>query len=198
MKAIGLDLSLSATGVASTHASTGEPWLSTHTIYTDRSATRANIIDHARLKLIYRPILSLVLAVRPDVIGIEKPLLIAKGDTSIRLAELHGFLKCWMDEKGFVYEDLDPNHVHQYGTGRGKAQKPEMLAAVTARYGPKDACNVLVGDHNAADALVCVAMVLDAHGQPLADKQGRAIEVPASHRKALSGRTWRELKAVSA
>jgi crossover junction endodeoxyribonuclease RuvC len=179
LRAIGLDLSLAKTGLAATHSSTGEPRLFTETIHVDRSAKLANIIDHARLRQIYHRIFKAV-ECRPDIVAIEKPLLVAgKGDTSIRLAELHGLVKCWLFEHNIPYVDIDPNHVKQYATGSGGATKEAVLASMRSHCSALGDRRPFIGDDNAADAMSCLSMVLDALGQPL-------FTVPEKHRGPLA------------
>jgi crossover junction endodeoxyribonuclease RuvC len=197
LRVIGLDLSLKATGLAATHSSDGQPRLFTETIYTDISPTRTNIIDHPRVHQVFSRVAKAV-ECRPDLVVIEKPLIVARtGDVPIRLAELHGLVKHWLYARSIAYVDVDPKHVKQYATGRGNAVKEEVLAAMLARYSPDSACNVKIGDHNAADALSLLAMGLDANGQPLVDKSGQVIVVPDSHRSPLNKVRWPLLKAVS-
>ena len=49
MRAVALDLSLTATGIAVTHDSVGEPRLSCRTV-TPRRYPTPNLIDHRRMK----------------------------------------------------------------------------------------------------------------------------------------------------
>jgi len=71
----------------------------------------------------------------------------------------------------------------KYATGKGNAGKDEVLAAVVRRYSDHQ-----VADNNQADALVLRAMVADHYGAPLA-------EVPARHREALSSVAWPVLES---
>jgi crossover junction endodeoxyribonuclease RuvC len=77
--------------------------------------------------------------------------------------------------------EVQPTARAKYATGKGNAGKDEVLAAVVRRYP-----DVLVSNNNEADALVLRAMGCDQLGQPLAD-------VPAAHRAALAKVAWPEI-----
>ncbi|BCJ45351.1 hypothetical protein GCM10010168_86200 [Actinoplanes ianthinogenes] len=119
---------------------------------------------------------------QPDVVAIEEPLLLDKGDTSLRLAELHGAVKHWLWARSIPYVDVHLTKVKTYATGNGGAKKDVVLAAMIARYGSR----LHIGTDDEADAMSLLAAALDAYGQPLAD-------VPDSHRRALSGVEWPKL-----
>jgi crossover junction endodeoxyribonuclease RuvC len=176
IRALGLDLSLAATGLARTHTSTGEARLSTGAITAVRSPAglRRNLMDHGRVGYLLGEIIRAITGCRPQIIAIEAPLLVDLGDASIRLAEVHGALKHWCWSRGIPYVDINNQHVKIYAAGSGSASKEDVLAGIRATYGR----TVHVGDHNAADALSLLAMTLHAYGEPL-------VEVPESHRRAL-------------
>jgi crossover junction endodeoxyribonuclease RuvC len=181
LRLVALDLSLTATGIAVTHDQACEPRLSCRTV-TPRKRPSETTIDHVRL---HETICAVQAAVkcRPDLVVIERPLQIeGKGDTSVRLGELHGPIKHWLWSRQIPYVDVHLTHVKQYATGAGNADKPTVLAAVIATYGRL----LHVGTHDEADAVSLLASALDHYGQALA-------EVPASHRKALAGTQWPDL-----
>lgn len=183
LRLVALDLSLTGTGIAATHASTGEPRLWCTTIAPRRCPSETTI-DHARLHAIITAIMS---AVRcgPDLVVIEKPLQRpGQGDTSIRLAELHGPVKHWLWTRKIPYVDVNLTHVKQYATGSGNADKDLVRTSITATYGRL----LHIGDHNQADAVSLLAMALDALGQPLA-------AVPDTHRRAVRAVKWPAIAA---
>lgn len=184
LRVLGLDLSLASTGLARTHGSDGQPRLSTTAITTQRTPGHRAGIDHPRLHKIFGAI-SMAAQAGLDLAVIEwLPQYEGHGDTSLRLAELHGLVRHWLWSRGVACVDVKPTHLQMYATGKGKTPKREVWAAVQARYGKT--ANVLIGSEDAADALTLLAMALDAYGQPLA-------EVPAAHRKALAGTSWPDL-----
>lgn len=186
LRLIALDLSLTGTGLASTHTSGGEPRLWCTTIAPRRRPSETTI-DHARLHDIISTVTGLT-SMRPDLVVIEKPLQRSgQGDTSIRLAELHGPIKHWLWCRGIRYVDVNLTHVKQYATGNGGADKEFVLASIIASYGRL----LHIGDHNQADAVSLLAMALDQYGQPLA-------EVPETHRRALRLTRWPQLDLSTA
>ncbi|GIF08704.1 crossover junction endodeoxyribonuclease RuvC [Actinoplanes siamensis] len=184
LKVIGLDLSLTGTGIAATHTGQGEPrlWCSTRTPARRPTLTK---IDHHRL----HEAVSLVMGAarcRPDVVAIEEPILVDKGNTTLRLTELHGAVKHWLWARSIPYIDVHLTKVKTFATGNGGAKKDAVLASMIATYGRL----VHIGTDDEADALSLLAMTLDAYGQPLA-------EVPDSHRRALNGIRWPDLAGVA-
>lgn len=180
LRVVALDLSLTATGIAATHDSGGRPRLACRTVTPRRRPTRT-VIDHERLNEVFAAIANAV-RYTPDLVVVEFLPQLSKGDTSLRLAELHGAMKHWMYSRGLRYVDVQPAHLKQYATGKGNAKKEQVLEAAIARYGRR----LHIATDDEADAVTLLAMALDRYGQPLA-------EVPDTHRKALSGPKWSEL-----
>lgn len=183
LRAVALDLSLTATGIAVTHDQVGEPRLACRTISPRRRPT-ANIIDHARLHETFQAVAA-ALACKPDLVVVEfLPAVTGTGGAPLRLAELHGALKHWMWSKGHRYVDVAPQHVKTYATGQGNAKKELVRAEVTARYGDL----LHIGTNDEADAVGLLTLALDAYGQPLAGR-----EVPAGNRAAVGKVDWPKL-----
>lgn len=186
LRVVALDLSLRATGLAVTHDQLGEPRLSCRTITPPRSPSNPNVIDHPRLHQTFGA-LAAALACKPDLVVVEfLPLFVGKGDSTLRLAELHGALKHFMWSKGHRYVDVQPAHLKQYATGKGNATKVQVREAVTARYGSL----LHIGSEDEADAVTLLALALDAYGQSLAP-------VTAIQGRAVSAVTWPELPEVA-
>lgn len=184
LRVVALDLSLTATGIAVTHDQVGEPRLSCRTV-SPRRRPSATAIDHVRLHETFGAIAAAVKC-KPDLVVIEwLPQFTGHGSATLRLAELHGATKHWLWAQGHTYLDVLPNHLKQYATGRGNANKADVRVAVTARYGRL----LHIGSEDEADATALLAMTLDAYGQPLA-------EVPAGPRKAIAATSWPDLGEV--
>jgi Holliday junction resolvasome RuvABC endonuclease subunit len=83
---------------------------------------------------------------------------------------------------GVPYAVISPNARAKYATGKGNANKAEVLTAAIKRWGHL----VDIGDDNQADALILAAMACDHLESPLAP-------VPAVNRAALVGVTWPDL-----
>lgn len=75
--------------------------------------------------------------------------------------------------------EVAPTQVKKYATGKGTASKEEVLAAVVRRYNSVD-----VADDNEADALVCAAMGARHMGYPLEES------LPAKNLEALGAVRW--------
>lgn len=176
IRALALDLSLAATGLARTHASTGEPRLSCTTLTVPRNSTRPTLMDHRRVHGVFGEVARAAKA-GLDLAVIEwLPQIEGHGDASLRLAELGGVIRHWLWGRGVAYVEVRPQHLKMFATGNGGASKEDVCAAVVARYGRLLAINPR--DDNQCDAVTLLAMGLHAMGEPLAD-------VPETHRRAL-------------
>lgn len=182
---VALDLSLAATGVAATHDHQGRrgTGLLARTVHTARTAHGDTDMDHQRVHAVLADVFAALKAL-PHLVVIEwLPQFEGKGDASLRLAELHGVIKHYLWTRRVPYRDMKPTYVQMWATGKGRASKREVRAAVTATYGHL----VHVGDDNQADAVSAVTAALAAYGQPL-------VPVNSSHqRRALSGVKWPDL-----
>lgn len=167
----GLDLSLTGTGIA-TYApptATRPSPVATRTVHTTR------LTGHQRLAEILLAISDLRDC---ELVVIEDVWLGLKGNTALRLAELHGLVKHWLWLRCIPYVLVQPAQLKLYAVGKGggkDAGKDQVLLAVERRYGGL----ATVTDNNQADALVLLAMALEHYGAPLA-------EVPVVHTLALA------------
>lgn len=181
MRVVGLDLSLTATGVAAEDGplvlSTSlrgmerlawlqeEVWITSSTCLTDGCSCDG-----------YHP---------PDLVVLEG-YAYGRLNQGHQLGELGGAVRLTLHREGVPFVDVPPACLKKYATGRGNAGKEEVLAAAIRRlsYGGHD--------HNEADALWLRAMAVDHY-----DCGGEPCLVPASHRQALQKVEWPELAAVS-
>lgn len=174
----GLDLSLTGTGIA-THAG-GD--------LTTRTIDGSRLTGHKRLQTIMTAVGELR---HYDLVVIEDVFQAGRGDTSIRLAELHGLVKHWLWLRGIPYVLVHNTAVKTYALGKGSGAgttKEAVVLAVERRYGGF----VTVSDNNQADALVLLAMALERYGVPL-------VDVPPTHQRALSKVTgWPALEGAEA
>jgi crossover junction endodeoxyribonuclease RuvC len=185
LRLLALDLSLSATGLASTYTHRGEPALNATTIHTRRYAPEG--IDHRRIHAVYTAVKPF-LDRKPHLVIIEwLPQFDGHGDATLRLAELHGVIRhyLWVNQVPVV--DIRPTYLQMYATGSGRAQKTKVREEVTARFGRL----VHIGDDNQADAVAMLAATLDHFGLPLAP-------VPDHHRRALTGVRWPDISLPTA
>jgi crossover junction endodeoxyribonuclease RuvC len=181
LRMVALDLSLRATGLAATHDATGEPRLSCRTVVTQKSASSPTLTDHRRLHKVFEAVVGAVRC-RPDLVVVEWQPQLEHGDTSLRIAELHGLVKHWLYGQKIPYVDVRPQELKTYATGNANADKDRVREAVIARYGK----HLHVGTHDEADATALLMSALDAYGQAL-------VPAPADCRKALARTSWPEL-----
>jgi crossover junction endodeoxyribonuclease RuvC len=163
LRLIALDLSLAATGLAHTHSHRGEPVLAARTVHTARTKHGTTDIDHARINTVLVDVAAACKS-RPQLVAIEwLPSYDGKGDTSLRLAELHGVVKHWLYVQGIPYVDVKPPQIKMWLTGTGNADKTAVKAAAIAEYGGL----VHIDDHNQADAVGLLTLALAAYGHGL-------------------------------
>lgn len=167
---VGVDLSLTATGVACRHG------VGTITSNGHRDATLTD--RHHRMMRLREEVLTWCRDA--DLVVIESPSL----GSSARHNHAHDRSGLWwltvhaLHASDIPVAAVTPASRAKYATGKGNASKDEVLAAVVRRY-----TEPAVGNNNEADALVLAAMGHDALGDPL-------VTLPATHRTALTAVTW--------
>lgn len=159
---LGLDLSLTATGVADID---GTP----HTI---RPKTTGAERLHEIRTAVTRYLDGGGTQWRAGLVAIEG-YAFARPNQAHQIGELGGVIRhlLWMHTQPWV--EVAPKQVKKYATGSGNAGKNEVLTAAVRRLGYEGS------DDNEADALWLRALVLDALGEPV-------VTVPAPHREALA------------
>ena len=160
---IGLDLSLTATGIA----------LPDSTTLTIRSKHRGM----ERLADIRQVILGL--AAGTDLIAIEG-YSYGSGHGAHQLGELGGTIRLALWDAAIPYVEIAPTQRAKYATGRGNAAKHLVISELSARTGRT------FPDDNQADAYILHAMTLDHYGHPI-------IDLPKTHRDVLTAITWPDL-----
>lgn len=164
--AIGIDLSLTATGIASSRG-----WclkLGVDGITNMPLADRVKALRALRLRLATE-------IGHPDIVCIETPALSrSRGGVFER-----GWL--WFAVAGALVDlevpivGVDPGQLKLYATGKGQVPKGEVIVAVTRRW-PQFETR---GDDNMADATVLAAIGADLLGEPM-------CPMPAANRAALA------------
>jgi Holliday junction resolvasome RuvABC endonuclease subunit len=168
---VGLDLSLTCTGVA------GVGW-------TDR--IRTNLRGDERLAYLEAEVVSFIRCA--DLVVMEGP---SYGHSGPRfhedLAGLRVLVRRYCHRHTIPYAVIPPSSLKQYTTGRGNATKGEVRSAVADRYGVHTEGP---GRYDQADAYGALAAALDWLGRSLA-------EVPERNAKALAGCQWPDREAVT-
>ncbi len=165
MNVVGLDLSLTATGVA------------------DEFGTRTIKVKSTGMKRLSELQSEIMLATgwpyHTDLVAIEGYSMgtARQNSHAHALGELGGVVRLALWEAGIPYVDVPPASLKRYATGKGNAGKAEVLIAAVKRLG------YLGHDDNEADAAWLRAMALDHYGEPV-------VAMPASHRVALAAIAW--------
>lgn len=165
MRVAGLDLSLTASGVAAVDGST--------------SCVKTKLRGPARLAAIRDVILEIVFPVA-DLVVIEEYAFSRADAHAHELGELGGVVRLRLWELEVPFVTVGPSQLKRYACGKGNAKKDEVLVAAVRRLPDFD------GDHNQADAAWLRAMALDALGHPV-------VAMPQEHRVALAKIQWPEL-----
>jgi crossover junction endodeoxyribonuclease RuvC len=155
---IGVDLSLTGTGIARFD---GEPAL--------LSPGKRRGME--RLAWVRDGVLAFASAT-PDTIVAVEGYSYGSHSAAYDLGELGGVVRLALYEAGIVYVDVPPAVAKGYATGKGNANKNEMLVAAAKRLGYEGTSN------DEADALWCRAAVLAVRGEPV-------VAMPQAHNRHL-------------
>lgn len=166
MNLVGLDLSLTATGVASRLGVT--------------TLKPGALRGMERLAWIRQRVELAVKGLDPqdwaDLVAIEG-YAFGRPNQASHLGELGGVIRMYLHEQAVPFVDIPPKSLKLYATGRGNAGKPEMLGAAIRRL------DFGGSDDNEVDALWLRAMALDHYGAPL-------CEMPEKNRGAIAKIEW--------
>ncbi|MFJ6935724.1 hypothetical protein [Streptomyces sp. NPDC101132] len=163
---IGLDLSLTSTGVA------GEGW-------TDRIRTKTR--GDARLAYLESGVVSFIRSA--ELVVMEGPSFGHAGPRNPEdLAGLRVLVRRFCYRHQIPYAVIPPSTLKLYATGRGNATKGEVRSAIADRYGVHTEG---AARYDEADAYAALAAAYDWLGQPLAP-------APEKNRRALAGCSWPE------
>jgi crossover junction endodeoxyribonuclease RuvC len=159
---VGLDLSLSATGVAVAHP--GEVPYSI-TIKSDPVENARYPATHARLVDITARILAFVEQHTTEgdriVFNIEEPAISATGKKMVHIRDGLWWMVYHFAAKRGVIVTTQIQHLKQYATNNGGASKEAMLLAAERAFP-----DVEVANNNEADAAWLAAMVMRSLGHP--------------------------------
>lgn len=185
MRVLGIDLSLTATGIAIVTADTSHPWeIRNRTprieVRTIASTGRSDATLHqrrARLQNIGDAVIAA--AHGADIAVIESPSL-GQARQGGQL-DRHGLWWLVTDRligRGIPVATVTPAGRAKYATGKGNAGKTDVLLAVDRRYPAAE-----ITDDNQADALVLAAMGCRHLGHPIDD-------MPKAHLSAMDAVVW--------
>jgi Holliday junction resolvasome RuvABC endonuclease subunit len=169
-RVLGLDLSLTATGIATWD---GQPLSTLRTVAAEGDkrlrrimvTVRAEAYDHV--------------ADEPIELAVIEDLPTHAHSAGIT-GMVHGAVRVALMERGVPYALVPPATLKKYATGRGNATKPDMRMALYQRTG------LDIRDDNQVDAWWLRAAGLDHLGHPL-------VALPAAQRAALAKVAWPEV-----
>ena len=162
---IGLDLSLTSTGIA----------------YEEQTAVLSTTtIGPERLVALRNKIMRVVLGVSNPCVFVEGYSFASRNSHAHALGELGGVVRVALWEADVPFVDVPPTVRAKFATGRGNASKSEVVSAVSARTG-------IVWDGKGADDR-CDAWILQEIGYA---GHGRARFLwPAHNQEALEKIAW--------
>lgn len=158
---IGLDLSLTGTGVA-VLAPDGK--LDLVTLRTPaQPSVEARLVEVAAAALSYTQ--------PEDTVIVEGPAMLAKGAAVVQIFGLNMLVRCSLHRRGNPFYVIAPPTLKLFATGAGNAKKDMMLREVWRRW------NVEAADDNQADAaaLAFLGACITGQMQPVNDAQRRAV-----------------------
>jgi crossover junction endodeoxyribonuclease RuvC len=177
---IGLDTSLTATGIAS---STG--WCEV-VGYTDKKNPITKLSHTARFKAMRAVRRDILLSIGcPDLVVLETPALSRTGGGSHERGWLWWSLYGYLIDADIPVGLVSTNQRMLYATGKGAATKAAVVDAVARRW----PAWTTEGDDNLADAVVLMAAGRDHLGHPITD-------MPKTHRAALDKAIWPDLQVT--
>lgn len=166
MTVLGLDLSLTSTGVATKN------WT--------RAIRTKKLRSYPRLRYIREQILEVLIEARPQLVVVEGPSLGSQGSGFHQLGGLWWMMTEVIDDAGIELAVAPPSNIKKYATGYGggpKSGKDAVLLAAVRRF------DWFEGGNDEADALWACAMGHQWLNEPL-------VEMPALNKKGLDGVAW--------
>lgn len=164
MKVMGLDLSLTGTGVVVLDRA-GAP-LHAETV-------SCKFVGMARLAFIRGRIGELLSRHRPALVCVEGYSFASRQSHAHALGELGGVIRLLLHRNDFIYKDVPPSTLKKFVTGKGNAAKDEVMMNVYKRWGWE------MRDNNQADAygLARIALALEGEDKNLIATQREVIEL---------------------
>lgn len=182
---IGLDLSLTSTGIAGVRSPGSPGTISAMvTCVKSKGSVAATLDDRARrLDALAAEITGQVVDVHPDLVLVEGPSYGSQTGSQHDRSGLWWIVVMGLRELGYQVVEVPPSCRMKYATGKGNAAKDAVLAAVVRRY-----AGVEVTGNDEADALVLAAMGARWLGHPIEDS------LPQTHLAAMAKVQWPEVQ----
>jgi Holliday junction resolvasome RuvABC endonuclease subunit len=146
MNVLGVDCSLTSTGIAMYNAKKGY-----HTV--TRIVTKSGVPEGDRLALIFNQFSSIVKGKLISLVVMEGPSF-ASTNRSFSMGAAYGVIKMVCSMEGIRLVEIPPLKLKKYFTGKGTAGKGTMLdTALSLR--------ISVSNHDEADAAACCCLARD-------------------------------------
>jgi Holliday junction resolvasome RuvABC endonuclease subunit len=169
-RVVGLDLSLTSTGVALPDGTLA-------TITSKRRGIQRCIDITQQLHTMLR----FDVSIRVDLFTIEGYSFASRNSQAHALGELGGIIRADLWTCSVPWVDVPPASLKRYATGKGNAPKDQVLVAAVHRL------DITPSNSDEADAAWLRALTLDHYGHPLA-------AMPKTHRTALDKIAWPTLE----
>lgn len=178
MNIVGLDLSLTTTGIATV---AGCEVLRTDLRGCERLAWLREMVLVACGERVLQAGTALTFTPLADLVVLED-YAYSRANQAHQIGELHGVIRLALHEAEIPVALVAPTARAKYATGKGNAGKAEVLAAAIRRLGYDS------HDDNEADALWLRQMAIDHYGLTLP-----SAPMPAANREALGKVDWPEI-----
>lgn len=171
MRLVGLDLSLTSTGIARVVLADDGHLVGTHTEATGEQLDERAPLDEqiGRVDRVATSVLALVGA--PDLVVVEGPLPggRAPGTSEEERAWLRGLVYRRLHRAGIPLVEVAPSTLKLYATGNGRAGKPLVVQSIRRHYGDRFDIPLRKSDgrEDIADAIALVAMAARSVGHPI-------------------------------
>lgn len=173
MKTVGVDLSLTHTGVV---ALDDGKLVSKKSILTKPTGKRP-VDEINRIEGIVQQICFVIDANKPDVVAIEGLSFMSRKTTALaQLSGLNYMLRRELMRRGIPFVIVAPSSLKKFITDKGNAQKDEMMEAVFKRWG----VTILDDNENDAYCLAQVAFAMISDGYKITAKQRSVINLITS------------------
>jgi crossover junction endodeoxyribonuclease RuvC len=187
MKVVGVDLSLTCTGIAVatqngavTDRITSKP--TPHATLTDRTN---------RLQTLARVVVGFTKGA--DLVVIEAPTYATNTGSQHDRSGLWWLVVARLSSALVPTVEVSPTTRCRYATGRGNASKDDVLSAVIRRYPHVD-----VNGNDEADALILAAMGARFLGRPIEPLRGQVCALAQTHLAAMDAVAWPERPGTAA
>jgi len=181
---VGLDLSLTSTGVAEVYLKDGAAGTESEikvSSYGTKGKDTATLVErHDRLKLLATRIVNQVIDTKPDLILVESPAFNSRNGHPHDRSGLWWLVVHSLAERRFRVVEVPIQSVKKYATGKGNASKDEILIAMTRRYAAVEFKN-----NDESDALALAGIGAAHLGHHL-------VELPKKNLESLDSVRWGE------